>query len=53
MMSEIMINAAKNYIYQLDDFPEEAIIEQIKEELKDILSLNDDEVLEKRLRKTI
>jgi len=50
MMSEIMINAAKNYIYQLDDFPEEAIIEQIKEELKDILSLNDDEVLEKRLK---
>jgi len=49
-MYEKLINSAKNYIYQLDEFPEDAVIEQIKEELDDILSLNDDEVLEKRLK---
>lgn len=49
-MYEQLIDSAKNYVYQLDDFPEEAVIEQIKEELDDILSLNDDLVLEKRLK---
>lgn len=50
MMRQTLIKAAKNYIYQLDDFSEKAVIEQIKEELQDILSFNDNGVLEKRLK---
>jgi len=48
-MYDKFIRAAKNHMYQLDNFSEEAVLGQIKQEFDDILSLNDNAVLEKRL----
>jgi hypothetical protein len=46
---ERLINAAQQYVYQLDDFPKKAVLAQIGKELDELLVLNDDLVLEKRL----
>ena len=49
-MYDRFIHAAKKFMYQLDDFPDEAVVGQITDEFEEILALNDNAVLEKRLR---
>lgn len=44
-----LVEAAKQYIYQLDDYPESAVHKQIELELEEILDLNEEQVLVKRL----
>ena len=44
-----LIEAAKKYIYQLDDYAESFVIKQIEKELDDILELDEEEILEMRV----
>lgn len=48
-MKEALIDAAYKYIYQLEAYPIEAVRSQISLALEDILSLNQEEVLNQRL----
>ena len=48
MKSELIL-AAYDYIYQLDDFPKQSVLNQISKELDEIYDLNDDDVLKARL----
>lgn len=47
IINELVI-AAKNYIYQLDDFSDSMIIKQITKELEEVFELDDDSILEMR-----
>lgn len=48
-MIEKLVVSSKNHVYGLDDFPTQAVEDQIREDIEEVLSLNEPEVLKRRL----